>query len=176
MRTVTLEPETIITTNVTKSKNKSKNKSAPVVTTSINDLIDDQSYIFSMQTNDVNRTSDFGEWKTVKSKGNKLVKKSLSESSDIIGEVTIKPETQTNATNTNKKTTLPSNLTINECGQPITTDPVKRLRNLRKKLKEIESLKQKDHAILEKEQLEKIKREEEITQQIILLASQIEDL
>jgi partner of Y14 and mago protein len=54
----------------------------------------------------------------------------------------------------------------NEQGQPLATDPVKRLRNLRKKLKDIEALKLKDPNSLEKEQLEKIERYPEVVCQI----------
>ncbi|CAG2179150.1 unnamed protein product [Oppiella nova] len=54
----------------------------------------------------------------------------------------------------------------NEFGQPLATEPVKRLRNLKKKLKEIEALKTKDKKLLEREQLDKISREDELLKQI----------
>ena len=55
-----------------------------------------------------------------------------------------------------------------------TTDPFKRLRNLRKKLKEIDSLRSKDRKTLEKDQLEKLNRYQEVKQQIQELSSEIE--
>ena len=59
-----------------------------------------------------------------------------------------------------------SDVVRNEFGQPLATEPTKRLRNLKKKLKEIQELKAKDPKLLEKEQLEKISREDEIVEQI----------
>lgn len=193
MKTATLEPETITT-----SKTKSKVKPVGTFTLASNvedyaSLIDDQSVIYSSSaTNSVLR-SDFGEWKTVKSKGSKNMKKSFSESSDGGSECGQKPQEMASglvpvpmAVSTKAKSavstiakpssSLPPNTVTNECGQPITTDPVKRLRNLRKKMKEIESLKQKDVSILEKEQIEKINREEEILEQIEQLAKLVEEL
>ncbi len=78
-----------------------------------------------------------------------------------------------NANNKTKKVSNNSNvdnnkseIVRNQFGQPLATEPTKRLRNLKKKLKEIEGLKAKDKKLLEKEQLEKISREEEILEQI----------
>lgn len=53
-------------------------------------------------------------------------------------------------------------------------DPVKRLRNLRKKLKEIEELKSRDPKTLAPEQLDKIKRISEVKSMINQLANQVE--
>ncbi|CAG2100615.1 unnamed protein product [Medioppia subpectinata] len=61
------------------------------------------------------------------------------------------------------------NVVRNEFGQPLATEPIKRLRNLKKKLKEIEALKAKDKSSLEREQLDKISREDEIVKQILEL-------
>lgn len=167
MRTVTLETETVTTANPAKAK-KSKNKTTTAVASNddyISDLIDDQSYIYS--TAATNNRAEFGEWKTVKSKGSKVVKKGTEPIAAVAPEVVLRSA----AGDGPKKG---ASLATNECGQPITTDPVKRLRNLRKKLKEIENLKQKPKATLEKEQLEKIQRELEIVEQIEVLARQIE--
>lgn len=53
-------------------------------------------------------------------------------------------------------------------------DPAKRLRNLRKKLKEIEELKLKDPKTLAPEQLDKIKRIHEVKSMINQLSNQVE--
>lgn len=53
-------------------------------------------------------------------------------------------------------------------------DPVKRLRNLRKKLKEIEELKRRDLKTLAPEQLDKIKRIHEVKAMISQLSNQVE--
>lgn len=74
-------------------------------------------------------------------------------------------------------TSLENKLKVEESAEttatPSSTDPVKRLRNLRKKLREIDQLKEKidsgDLANPEKEQLEKIARRSEV-------AAEIEDL
>lgn len=72
-------------------------------------------------------------------------------------------------------TTSTANNNSSDAGLPsTTTDPVKRLRNLRKKLKEIEALKSKDTSTLEKDQLDKLERYTEIVQQIEQLAKLVE--
>lgn len=62
---------------------------------------------------------------------------------------------------------------MNENGQPLATDPVKRLKNLRKKLLEIEKLKAKDRATLDKDQLEKMNRYEEVLEMIEGLEAEV---
>ncbi|XP_035225640.1 partner of Y14 and mago-like [Stegodyphus dumicola] len=64
--------------------------------------------------------------------------------------------------------------------QPITTDPAKRIRNLKKKLRDINALKQKiesgELANPEKDQLEKIARKEEIEAEIEDLELELENV
>lgn len=192
MRTATLEPETIIPTKG-KSKTKNKSSSTNVNLADLSNLIDDHNNLpkfihsgDSLMPN-IRAIPDSNEWKTVSKKGSKNQKK-LSFSSEH-GSVDDMPElnsstTKNNSKSSNNKSTLQinenlsiaTNMSTNECGQPITTDPVKRLRNLRKKLKEIESLKLKQADNLEKEQLDKIKRENEILEQIEQLAKQVGEL
>lgn len=103
------------------------------------------------------------EWVVVSAKKNKK-KNKQNEVTELVEEI-ISPAV-------NKITSKIQNLNLNdlkitnEYGQPLTTDPAKRLRNLKKKLKEIESLKTKDRNSLEKEQLEKISREQDVKKQI----------
>ena len=134
------------------------------------------------------------EWKIVKSKSNKSAKKhsfSISSVEDI--SIVPGPIASVASNNTKQKVTKQSqqpnnNHTLNcvpstsassnEAGQqaPNNIDPTKRLRNLRKKLKEIESLKEKNRSTLEKEQIDKLKREQDILQQIDHLAKLIGEL
>lgn len=145
---------------------------------------------------------DSSEWKTVKSKSNKSQKKN-SFSSDHTNEdaPAVKPSAKASTKNTTKavnaissnksgspsvptggsasaaKSSQSTTTANNDAGLPsTTTDPAKRLRNLRKKLKEIEQLKSKDAATLEKDQLDKLERESEIVYQIEELAKLVEQL
>ncbi|RWS09965.1 partner of Y14 and mago-like protein [Dinothrombium tinctorium] len=111
-------------------------------------------------------TVEDNEWKTV-SNSKKKKKKSESVSSN---ENSLKSAQNAPLKNTNTENVK----LVNEAGQPLATDPVKRLRNLRKKLKEIEALKTKPRETLEKEQLEKINRMEEVMQMIEELQLQVE--
>lgn len=52
-------------------------------------------------------------------------------------------------------------------------DPVKRLRNLKKRLKEIEQLRQKDKSTLGADQVEKMKRYSEVKKQIAILEARV---
>lgn len=62
-------------------------------------------------------------------------------------------------------------------GKQVATDPVKRLRNLKKKLRDIEKLERQiasgEIKNPEPEQLEKVKKKEEVTQQIEDLEEEI---
>lgn len=145
------------------------------------------------------------EWKTVKSKSSKNTQKKLSFSSDhaSVDEVPItgKSKVQAKAKNgllknaSNVNAASKSNATTTAASARVPTakaapppvaaavnnaesgaDPVKRLRNLRKKLKEIESLKGKDTSTLEKDQLDKLLREDEILEQIEELVKLVDKL
>jgi len=132
------------------------------------------------------------EWKVVTKKGNKGKQKSNSFSSDHTSmdemetPVVVKKSKETKASKSKsaeksspQQPLPPPPAATNESGQPAatTTDPVKRLRNLRKKLKEIESLKEKRRdTIHEQEQLDKIAREHEILEQIEQLARQVGEI
>lgn len=123
------------------------------------------------------------EWKTVSN--NKKKKSKTKPESEVtqlnaaMNSITIEDKAKTNVckpakkSNESQKTT--PNVVENELGQPLATEPTKRLRNLKKKLKEIESLKSKDKKQLEKEQLEKLSREDEIRDQIEELQRLIEN-
>lgn len=123
------------------------------------------------------------EWKTVKSKGRGTKKYSSAKSETEATSSSL--ETTDNDSNfideapsTTAATTTPADVVVvtNEAGQPLATDPVKRLRNLRKKLKEIESLKLRNVDELEKEQIDKLNREDEIIEQVESLARLIGEL
>jgi len=72
-----------------------------------------------------------------------------------------------------KKTSISEERPRNEAGQPIATDPAKKLRNLKKKLRDIEALEEKLNSgeipIPEKEQLDKVARKPEVLREIKLL-------
>ena len=195
MKTTTLEPETV-TPGKSKSK-KAKSSSNNVDLGDLSNLIDDQSVIYSSQLasqNDsllptIRAMPDSSEWKTVKSKSSKGQKKhSFSSDHTSVEDVPVAvpvsvPKQTTKAKNSNSTTnnsvstpapTAPA--PSNDAGQQTGTDPAKRLRNLRKKLKEIESLKSKDTSTLEKEQLDKLKREDELLEQIEQFAKLVEQL
>jgi len=118
------------------------------------------------------------EWTTVTSNKKKKSKsKAKGEESEVINKelsqavksLSVENRVRNNSQTTDRKVTNNSNssdVVRNQFGQPLATEPTKRLRNLKKKLKEIESLKAKDKKLLEKEQLEKISREDEIIEQI----------
>jgi len=69
-----------------------------------------------------------------------------------------------------KKTSISESRPTNEAGQPIATDPAKKLRNLKKKLRDIEVLEDKLNSgeikTPEKEQLDKVARKGEVLQEI----------
>jgi len=114
------------------------------------------------------------EWKTVSS--NKKKKSKAKQESDVkevnkaLNSLTIEDKSKTNSNKSTKKLVeIQANdesVIRNEFGQPLATEPTKRLRNLKKKLKEIEALKTKDKKSLEREQLDKLCREDEIREQI----------
>ena len=64
-------------------------------------------------------------------------------------------------------------------GKPVSSDPTKRLRNLKKKLRDIEKLERQiangDIKNPEPEQLEKVKRKEEVAQQVEELELEVDD-
>lgn len=64
-------------------------------------------------------------------------------------------------------------------GKAVASDPTKRLRNLKKKLRDIEKLERQiasgEIKNPEQEQLDKVKRKEEVTQQIEDLELEIDD-
>ena len=136
---------------------------------------------------DARQTSTNDQWTTVKSKGSR--KHSQSSDHDLLQETNNSTTNHSNNTkkNKNKKAQevvvlapAPSKPEVNgngqDASQQIGTDPAKRLRNLRKKLKEIEALKLKDRDVLEKEQLDKLDRYEEIVEQVEQLAKMVEAL
>ena len=113
------------------------------------------------------------EWKTVsnsKKKKSKTKELEVKELNQTMNCMTIEEKSKTNANKSTKKSAkseaTDETVTRNEFGQPLATEPTKRLRNLKKKLKEIEALKTKERKSLEKEQLDKLCREEEIREQI----------
>lgn len=75
-----------------------------------------------------------------------------------------------NISSSDKSTTNFSETPSSQKSQPITTDPAKRLRNLRKKIRDINALKQKIESgelpNPDKDQLEKIARKEAIEAEI----------
>ncbi|XP_023334082.1 partner of Y14 and mago [Eurytemora carolleeae] len=72
-----------------------------------------------------------------------------------------------------KKTVVSETRPRNDAGQPLATDPQKKLRNLKKKLRDIEALEEKLNSgeipTPEKEQLEKVARKVEVEREIKLL-------
>ncbi|KAF8788943.1 partner of Y14 and mago-like [Argiope bruennichi] len=80
----------------------------------------------------------------------------------------------------NESRTEPSTNSTAKSSQPVATDPAKRIRNLKKKLRDINALKQKvDSGELknpEKDQLEKIARKEEIEAEIEELELELADV
>jgi len=69
-----------------------------------------------------------------------------------------------------KKASITEDRPRNEAGQPIATDPAKKLRNLKKKLRDIEALEEKltsgQIATPEKEQLDKVARKGDVMREI----------
>jgi len=98
------------------------------------------------------------DWTTVASKSSKKKKKKAVENGVEYEEVVVKL----------KSTSISSNgkMATNEHGQPIVTDPFKRLKNLKKKLADIEKLRLKDKSTLDKDQIEKINRYDEVQEMI----------
>lgn len=112
-------------------------------------------------------------WTTVNSKSSKKKNKGkavVNGQGDSGDGVTAK----LNNLSISSATAAPAKLATNNSGQPISTDPIKRLKNLRKKVIEIEKLKQKDPATLDKDQLDKIGRLHEILDAIEGLEAEIE--
>ncbi|XP_054165477.1 partner of Y14 and mago-like [Oppia nitens] len=108
-----------------------------------------------------------GEWTTVSNSKKKKSKAKLeSEAQELTKTMNSVSIDDRNNEKSGPNHNNSHNVVRNEFGQPLTTDPAKRLRNLKKKLKEIEALKSKQKDSLEREQLDKISREEEIVQQI----------
>lgn len=97
-------------------------------------------------------------WTTVSSKATKKKKKQTGENGEV-EEVANQIAHLVVTNGSGPKIT-------NESGQPLATDPVKRLKNLRKKLADIEKLKLRDSASLDKDQLEKIGRYQEVKDMI----------
>ncbi|KAH9506965.1 hypothetical protein DERF_011670 [Dermatophagoides farinae] len=176
MRTVTLEPEVLTPLNKTSgssssSKISSKSSSSTLMQQFNNfdfdQQLDQNIYNTSLSTNTSTTLSN--EWKVVKSK-NSLQQQS-SKNDNIVDGISSQIAQQQQQQQQQQKP-----MAVNECGQPLATDPVKRLRNLKKKLKEIETLKQKNLAELEKEQLQKIQRYDEIVGQIEQVTKLLEEL
>lgn len=124
-------------------------------------------------------------WKTVKSKGSR--KHSQGSDHDSIEHILQNGNVPKKASNKKKEVKeakqevakvehVPEVLQTVDPSQQIGSDPVKRLRNLRKKLKEIDALKTKDKASLEQEQLDKLSRYDEIQAQVDELAKLVEAL
>jgi len=99
------------------------------------------------------------DWTMVASKSSKKKKKKAVANGQEYGEVVVKMNNTSISTSNGKTAT-------NENGQPIATDPFKRLKNLKKKLADIEKLKLKDLSTLDKDQIEKINRYEEVQEMI----------
>lgn len=101
------------------------------------------------------------------SKSKKKKKKSESQKTvdDISNEVA-----KIDISTSDKTTTNVSESSSSQTLQPITTDPAKRLRNLKKKIRDINTLKQKIESgelqNPDKDQLEKIARKEAIEEEI----------
>lgn len=173
MRTVTLEPEVLTPLNKTSGSSSSKISSKSSSSTLMQQFnnfdfdqqLDQNIYNTSLSTNTSTTLSN--EWKVVKSKN--LLQQQSSKNDNIVDGISSQIAQQ-------QQQQQQKPMAVNECGQPLATDPVKRLRNLKKKLKEIETLKQKNLAELEKEQLQKIQRYDEIVGQIEQVTKLLEEL
>lgn len=103
------------------------------------------------------------------SKSSKKKKKKKSDSPKVVDDVANNIE-KMNISASDKSTTNFSETPSSQKSQPITTDPAKRLRNLRKKIRDINALKQKIESgelpNPDKDQLEKIARKEAIEAEI----------
>lgn len=170
MRTVTLEPEVLTPAlnNIKSSSQSSKqNKINQTLIEQFNNFNFDQLELNIYSPSTLSSNTNNNEWKMVKSKSEPL--------SNSVNSLTSKTKcsnsNQTNCVVESQQTQI----VTNECGQPLATDPNKRLRNLKKKLKEIETLKQKNPEHLEKEQLLKIQRYPEILEQIDQVTKLIEE-
>ncbi|XP_015783087.1 partner of Y14 and mago isoform X2 [Tetranychus urticae] len=110
-------------------------------------------------------TGDDSEWVTVTSKKKKKAK-SKEEADKSGGAASGKESANASVIKLNNSVRIVETekgiKVTNEAGQPLTTDPAKKLRNLKKKLKDIEKLKTMEPKKLEKEQKEKIKTENEV--------------
>ncbi|XP_053207407.1 partner of Y14 and mago-like isoform X2 [Panonychus citri] len=106
------------------------------------------------------------EWVTVTSKNKKKKAKSAEEAAKALAggkDSTAAPVNVIKIQNSVRIVETDKGIKVtNEAGQPLTTDPAKKLRNLKKKLKDIEKLKGMDPQKLEKEQKDKIKTEAEV--------------
>ena len=172
MRTVTLEPDVLTPLNKTSGSSSSKSSSILNQNQQFNNFDFDQQLdqnIYNTTNKSPSSSSSLSttttlsnEWKVVKSKS------SLQSKNDNI------VDCGSLSSQISQQQQQP--MAVNECGQPIATDPVKRLRNLKKKLKEIETLILKNPSELEKEQLQKIQRHEEIVEQIEQVTKLIEQL
>lgn len=111
---------------------------------------------------------------TAPSKSSKKKKKKKSDSpkvedlTDEVGKIHISTSTKSNSISENST----------QKSQPVTTDPAKRLRNLKKKIRDINTLKQKIESgelpNPDKDQLEKIARKEAIEAEIEELELELE--
>ncbi|XP_015787262.1 partner of Y14 and mago [Tetranychus urticae] len=123
-------------------------------------------------------TGDDSEWETVISKRKKkaMSKEEASKAGGAPGgkESTNVPVNAIKLSNSVRIVETEKGIKVtNEAGQPLTTDPLRKLRNLKKKLKDIEKLKTMDPKKLEKEQKEKIKNENEVKAMIHQLESSL---
>lgn len=172
MRTVTLEPEVLTPLNKTSGSSSSSKTSSKSSMQQFNNFdfdqqLDQNIYNKSSSSTTANPLGTMSnEWKVVKSKSSLQSSKNdnIGGGGDNNGSSQIPQQQQQQP------------MAVNECGQPIATDPNKRLRNLKKKLKEIETLKLKNPTELEKEQLQKLQRYDEIVEQIEQVTKLIEEL
>lgn len=135
------------TTNQKKKKKKSQNDVVKVVPA--DDLLQTSSYIGVEQVRNKN-----DEWTTVTTKGKTAA----------VPKEEIKPVPK------------PINKPKEKKQPEVTTEPAKRVRNLKKKLKEIEQIEEKRSkgAKLEKDQLDKLSRKGDVEEEISRLVSEFE--
>ena len=123
-------------------------------------------------------TVDEQAWTVVQSKKKKKSKAKLAtnqDESESITQILKALELNNHCQERQAKEKKSTQKTVKKAEQGIAVNPKKKLRNLKKKLKDIEALMKVDRKKLEKDQIDKIGRYEEVKKQINILETELCD-